>query len=89
MRRGRNLLLHLTQQMLWEEYRQANPDGYRYSRSCELYERWRRKQGVVLRQEHRAGGKLFVDWAETTMPIYDPNGGPRKAGTSVRRCAQN
>jgi hypothetical protein len=46
---------HLTQQLLWEEYRQANPDGYRYSRFCELYQRWRRKQDVVLRQEHKAG----------------------------------
>jgi hypothetical protein len=44
---------HLTQQLLWEEYRQANPDGYRYSRFCELHQRWRRKQDVVLRQEHR------------------------------------
>ena len=32
---------HLTQQLLWEEYRQANPDGYRSSRFCELYQRWR------------------------------------------------
>jgi transposase len=78
MRRGRNLLLHLTQQLRWEEYRQANPDGYRYSRFCELYERWRRKRGVVLRQEHKAGEDLFVDWAGTTMPIYDPNFGPVK-----------
>ena len=54
---------HLTQQLLWEEYRQANPDGYRYSRFCELYQRWRRKQDIVLRQEHKAGEKLFVDWA--------------------------
>ena len=67
---------HLTQQLLWEEYRQANPDGYRYSRFCELYQRWRRKQDVVLRQEHKAGEKLFVDWAGTTIPIYDPRGGP-------------
>jgi transposase len=67
---------HLTQQLLWEEYRQANPDGYRYSRFCELYQRWRRKQDVVLRQEHKAGEKLFVDWAGTTIPIYDPSGGP-------------
>jgi transposase len=34
---------HLTQQLLWEEYRQANPDGYRYSRFCELYQRWRNR----------------------------------------------
>src|ERR1700685_3538476 len=67
---------HLTQQLLWEEYKQANPDGYRYSRFCELFKRWRRKQDVVLRQEHKAGEKLFVDWAGTTIPIYDPSGGP-------------
>ena len=67
---------HLTQQLLWEEYRQANPDGYRYCRFCELYQRWRSKQDVVLRQEHKAGEKLFVDWAGTTIPIYDPRGGP-------------
>ena len=36
---------HLTQQLLWEEYRQANPDGYRYCRFCELYQRWRREAG--------------------------------------------
>ncbi len=67
---------HVTQQLLWEEYRQANPDGYRYSRFCELYQRWRRKQDVVLRQEHKAGEKLFIDWAGSTIPIYDPRGGP-------------
>jgi transposase len=75
-RRQRQLNRHVTQQLLWEEYRQANPDGYRYSRFCELYQRWRRKQDVVLRQEHKAGEKLFVDWAGTTIPIYDPSGGP-------------
>ena len=42
---------HVTLQLLWEEYRQSQPEGYRYSRFCELYQRWRRKQDVVLRQE--------------------------------------
>jgi transposase len=74
--RQRQLNRHVTQQLLWEEYRQANPDGYRYSRFCELYQRWRRKQDVVMRQEHKAGETLFVDWAATTIPIYDPSGGP-------------
>jgi hypothetical protein len=74
----RQLNRHLTQQLLWEEYRQANPDGCRYSRFCELFKRWRRKQDVVLRQEHKAGEKLFVDWAGTTIPIYDPRGGPEQ-----------
>jgi hypothetical protein len=76
LHRQRQQHAHLTQQLLWEEYRQSNPDGYGYSRFCELYQRWRRKQDVVLRQEHKAGEKLFVDWAGTTIPIHDPRGGP-------------
>lgn len=65
---------HLTLQLIWEEYRQTDPQGYGYSRFCELYERWSRKQDVVLRQEHRAGEKMFVDWAGDTIPIYDKHG---------------
>ena len=45
---------YVTLQLLWEEYRQENPDGYRYSRFCELYQRWRSKLDVVLRQEPRS-----------------------------------
>jgi len=67
---------HLTLQLVWEEYRQAHPDGYGYSRFSELYQRWRRQMDVVLRQEHRAGEKLFVDYAGATIPVYDPQGGP-------------
>lgn len=66
---------HLTLQLVWEEYRETQPDGYRYSRFCELYHRWSRNQDVVLRQEHRAGEKMFVDWAGDTIPIYDPRTG--------------
>jgi transposase len=66
---------HLTLQLLWEEYRQANPDGYRYSRFCELYQRWRSKLDVVLRQDHKAGEKMFVDWAGATIPVHDRHTG--------------
>jgi transposase len=62
---------HLTLQLLWEEYRQAHPDGYRYSRFCYLYQRWRSKLDIVLRQEHKAGEKVFVDWAGDTIPVQD------------------
>src|SRR3989475_12694296 len=54
---------HLTLQLLWGEFRQANPEGYRYSWFCERYQHWRRHLDVVLRQEHKAGEKMFVDWA--------------------------
>ena len=66
---------HLTLQLAWEEYRQQHPDGYRYSYFCELYQQWRRKQDVVLRQQHKAGEKMFVDWAGATIPIHDRHNG--------------
>ncbi len=71
LRRHRDLTLHL----IWEEYIEASPDGYRYSRFCELYHRWRGKLDVVMRQEHKAGEKGFVDWAGATIPIYDRSTG--------------
>ena len=49
-----------------------HPEGYGYSRFCELYGRWRKKQDVVLRQEHQPGEKGFVDWAGATIPVHDP-----------------
>jgi transposase len=61
---------HLTLQLLWEEYRAQEAGGYGYSRFCELYSGWKQTQDVVLRQEHRAGEKLFVDWAGAKVPIY-------------------
>jgi len=66
---------YVTLQLLWEEYHQSQPQGYRYSQFCELYRQWRRKQDVVMRQEHRAGEKMFVDWAGATIPIYDRESG--------------
>ena len=66
---------HTTRQLLWEEYRAAYPDGYNYSRFCYLYQRWKQERDVVMRQEHRPGEKLFVDWAGATIPVYDPQTG--------------
>jgi transposase len=66
---------YVTLQLLWEEYRNQHPDGYRYSRFCELYRSWLQRQEVVLRQEHRAGERLFVDYAGATVPIHNPESG--------------
>jgi transposase len=63
---------YVTLQLLWEEYRNQHPDGYRYSRFCDLYGAWLQRQEVVLRQEHRAGERLFVDYAGATVPIHNP-----------------
>ncbi len=59
--------------LLWLEHKEAFPDGHAYSQFCELYRRWRRHVDVVMRQEHKAGEKLFVDFPGRRIPIYDPN----------------
>jgi transposase len=66
---------NLTLQLLWEEYREQTPGGYSYSRLCELYRDWERHLDVVLRHEHRAGEKMFVDYAGSKIPVYDPHTG--------------
>ncbi|WP_232620075.1 hypothetical protein, partial [Pseudomonas syringae] len=42
--------------------------GFQYSWFCEHYRLWAAKVDVVMRQEHRAGEKLFVDYAGQTAP---------------------
>jgi transposase len=61
----------VTLRLLWQEYRRNHPDGYGYSRFCELYNRWAGTIDPVLRQTHRPGEKMFVDWAGQTVPIYN------------------
>src|SRR6266699_6110822 len=75
---------HVTLQLVWEEYRDINPDGYRYSRFCELYQRWRRKLDVVLRQEHKAGERAYVDLGRLHYADLRPRHRQRVAGIVVR-----
>ncbi len=63
---------HVTLRLLWEEYKTAFPDGYQYSWYCERFREWRKKIDVVMRQEHKAGEKLFLDWAGDTLALTDP-----------------
>ena len=62
----------VTLQLLWYEYKQSNPDGYQYSQFCSHYRTWAKKLDVTLRQEHRAGEKMFVDYAGQTVPVINP-----------------
>jgi transposase len=60
---------HVTLSILWDEYIERNPEGYRYSRFCELYRGWEGKLSVTMRQTHVGGDKLFVDYAGDTVPV--------------------
>lgn len=62
----------VTKQLLWEEYCQQTPNRcYSYSQYCDRYLNWLKKQQRSMRQHHKAGDVLFVDYAGKTMPIVD------------------
>jgi transposase len=68
----------VTLALLHEEYLAAHPGGYGYTQYCEHYRRWCRKRRLSMRQVHRAGEKLFVDYSGLRPRIYDqgPEGRP-------------
>jgi transposase len=69
----------VTLQLLWEEYKEGQPDGVNYSWFCDQYRDWARHLDVVLRQDHRAGEKMFVDHAGDTINIINPATGESRA----------
>lgn len=60
----------MTLALLWEEYRQVHvADGYAYSQFCNLYRAWLGSQKRSMRQTHKAGEKLFLDYSGSTVPV--------------------
>jgi len=71
---------HVTKQLLWQEYREAQPAGYQYSQFCERYLKWARPLSATMRQAHRAGEKVFLDFSGDGHDVVDPlTGECRKA----------
>lgn len=62
---------HVTLALLWQEYKEQHPDGYQYSWFCQSYRDWTAHLDVVMRHEHRAGEKLFVDYTGQTVDLID------------------
>jgi transposase len=69
---------NLTLDLLWQEYKEQHPEGYQYSQFCELYRRYRGKLDYSMRQDHRGGEKLFVDYGEGLNLVDPQSGGPIK-----------
>ena len=61
--------------VLWEEYRDGHPEGYGYSRFCDLFREFERRLSPVMRQHHAAGDKVFVDYSGKKIGIVDPETG--------------
>ena len=62
----------VTLELLHLEYLQQHPDGYRYSAFCRSYREWLGRQRLSMRQVHKAGDKLFVDYSGKRPELVDP-----------------
>jgi transposase len=61
----------VTLMLLWQEYKELYPNGYQTSQFCHLYRQWAKQLDPVMRQEHRGGEKMFVDYAGMTVAVFD------------------
>ncbi|MBF9016723.1 MULTISPECIES: IS21 family transposase, partial [unclassified Oceanispirochaeta] len=62
----------VTLQLLWEEYRIDNPDGLKYTQFCYHFQQWKADENISMHLEHKAGEKLFVDYAGKKREIVNP-----------------
>jgi transposase len=61
--------------LLWREYREIHPDGYGYTNFCNKYRAYAKQLSPMMRQTHKAGEKIFVDYAGTKIPWINPHTG--------------
>lgn len=69
---------YVTLQLLWQEESVKNSDFYSYAHFSRLYKQWRKTLDISMRQVHKAGEKLFIDYAGTTVSITDKKTGEIK-----------
>jgi transposase len=67
--------------LLWQEYKAVTPEGFQYSWFCQAYRAWAGTRDLVMRQHHRAGEKLFVDYAGQGIPVVNSHSGEVQEAT--------
>ena len=65
----------MTLQLLWQEYKASVADGYQYTQFCRHYQAWAGQLDPVLRQQHTAGERTFVDYAGQTIEVVETTTG--------------
>ena len=61
-----------TKEKLWKQYVELHPDGYRLSQFKQYYLQWLKVRNPVMHIEHKAGEKMYVDYAGQKLLIIDP-----------------
>jgi transposase len=65
----------VTMSLLWQEYKETHPEAWQRSQFCVHYRRWQKRMRLTMRQTHKAGEKMFADYAGQTIPVVNPGGG--------------
>lgn len=65
----------VTRQLLWEEYRKENSNGYSYSQFCEHLSKYTERDKAVMQFTHRPGEQLQVDFAGDKLGYVNPSTG--------------
>jgi transposase len=65
----------MTLDLVWQEFREKEPDGVSYAQFTRHYGAWVKTQKISMRQVHTPGDKMFVDFCGRTMPISDQGTG--------------
>ena len=68
----------VTRHILWEEYIRRYQDGYSYSQFCYHFQIWISASEVTMHIDHKAGDKMFVDYAGVKLTITDRKSGKEK-----------
>jgi len=65
----------VTRQLLWEEYKRNNINGVGRSQFNYYFARWKEQVSPTMRMDHKAGDKLYVDFAGDKLSIVDKQTG--------------
>ena len=65
----------VTKLSMWDEYIKKHPDGLKSTQFCEHYQRWSKKVNPVMHMNHKAGDKMFIDYAGNTLQLVDKETG--------------
>lgn len=81
----------VTREMLYQEYKKKHPAGYSKSRFCDYIRAYEVKNNAVMHLEHKAGDKLFLDFAGKKLSIVNGNSGeitPVEVFVAILPCSQ-
>ncbi len=65
----------INRRILWEAYRKEFPDGFQYTQFCFYYNQWKARVNPTMHLDHKAGDKLYVDFAGEKLSITDKETG--------------